>query len=472
MKATELTNANSDELNDEVSILDLIRELWAGRGVIVGGVIVSLILGAGLALLNASRVNAVTEYFISIQVLNDGEYPNGTEFSPQDIIAPEVLSRLASQIGGIDVGSLRENLSVEFGAPLTAGIIDKYRRRLSARNLSAAEINRLNSSFQAELESATASSVRISLNHVVMGIGSETARDILTALPSVWSEVHTDTFRIFEDPRLPVTLVKLGPSVKTVQGQIYADQTLETMLLGLKIIINDNRLVGLQTEQGNTAFNLERRANDLSDLYLGPLLSVARATDAAAEIYVQKYMLLEDAMEIELTNVKDTISQIQAIMTRRDVGGSSNMQDGNQLQIDSCALDTIVSLTNQVSLTAYLTPWFDKQSTMVSEQASLRKKILRMTTSLSTNTNFISTLGAQTQSEFEQLLGEYNDLLTSALETVENQGNALYLPIGSPVDISDDWLRAGTILIAASGFLGLALSLFAVFALSIRRKLA
>lgn len=454
---------------DEISLRDIFFTLWAWRGIVIGGLLLGVLLGLAGALVSTSRVNAVTEYFITLPVIANGRYPNGAEFSPQDLLSSEVMSSVVDQVGIGNASELRENLTIEFGSPITTGISEKYRQRLSARNLSAAEIDALNAAFLEELQNVTGNSLRLALDNGAMGISHSAARNILIKLPGIWSEIYTTQFRVFDDPRLPIALTELGPSISTTLGLVDADRTLGTIRQSLTILSSDNRFTSLQTSDGKTAFDAARRADDLLSLYLGPLLSARQGKDDLAELYIQQYKMEVGELELKLANLTDTITQIQGIMTRQVVNQTSSAGgQNNELQLDGRALETIVSLANAASLSEYLTNLMDQQQEMVGQQARLRTKILQMTAS--STRNLSSELMPIAESEFKTLVAEYNELLAGARALNSTRGKVLYRPFAAPIEAKSNTLRQGATLIAASVFMALVLSMLLVFVLAARGR--
>lgn len=454
--------------NNAISLGYIFRTIWGGRGIIVGGLIVGLALGIGAALMSTTRINAVTEYFISLPAISNGEYPNGVEFSPQDLVTPAVISRLNERTGLEDTEKFQENLTVEYSTPIADGLIKKYRNRLSARNLSSAEIDELNSAFTLELQQATSNTLRLALNHGTLGISGEVARDILISLPAIWSEVYTTQFRIIDDPRLPVQTVDWSGSVATPVGAVNADRTVGDIKFSLQVISSDSRMLALQTDSGETVFDLRKRVDNLLNLYISPILGSLLVDNEYVRTNFENYHMEAEELELRLEGLRRNIDDIRSVLNAQAFGqAASNGMGGEQLQIDRSAIDRIINLNNQVQYFHYLTQLFDKERVTIDKKALLQSRIRQIS---SVNQVNVRQLAEQAEPLLQSLVADYNDMLGAARELLRSQGTVLYRPLSAPIEVSSSPSRRIATIIAAYTFIALALSLLIIFVQSARRK--
>ena len=94
-----------------------------------------------------------------------------------------------------------------------------------------------------------------------------------TALPTIWAEVFTTKFRVLDSTKLSGLSQAEKLSLQSSAGVLEASDYVDDMLRGLKVIEEDSRLSGLQTDSGTTAADLHVRVEDFNNLYLSAILS-------------------------------------------------------------------------------------------------------------------------------------------------------------------------------------------------------
>lgn len=162
-----------------ISLSDIFWRLWQWRGLIV---LVPLLL-AGLAALGESRQ---ATYLVSLRNIESQRYPNGSDFLPRDLLIPEVLSEVRRRYDIPASVDLNKAISVAYDSPVEEGIARSYQQRLSARNLTQAEIERLNQSYFQELRTAMRSALRVSVDYPVLDLDSERGMALAAELPRIW----------------------------------------------------------------------------------------------------------------------------------------------------------------------------------------------------------------------------------------------------------------------------------------------
>ena len=112
----------NDFSRDEISITDLVKKLWQRRGLIVVLPIIFLLLAVTLLFFTAVKTQSPTVFFVQLQGINKSTYPNGTSFSPQDLLIAEVLTKAVSQLKLPVDDDLRETIFVYIDRALICGL--------------------------------------------------------------------------------------------------------------------------------------------------------------------------------------------------------------------------------------------------------------------------------------------------------------------------------------------------------------
>ena len=195
-------NSMNGMYQDEISLTDIVQKLWSRRGLFIVLPVLFLLLAVFFLLLTKVSTNSPTVYFVQLQGIDKSAYPNGAEFTPQDLLIPEVLVRAAAQLGLSVDDKFRDALHVEYGVPTTAGIQKKYEERMSAKGISATDIERINAEYLEELKSVSERGLRITIDHQDLGLQPEQGAILASALPRAWADIFTQKYRVLVDTRL------------------------------------------------------------------------------------------------------------------------------------------------------------------------------------------------------------------------------------------------------------------------------
>mgnify|MGYP007130809372 CR=1 FL=1 len=98
----------------EISFSDIFWRLWARRGVIVLMPILFIALAAIFIAVSSLSKTGYATYLISLRNIENQNYPNGAEFSPRDLVIPEVLTQLRANFGISSDIDLQDAISVTY----------------------------------------------------------------------------------------------------------------------------------------------------------------------------------------------------------------------------------------------------------------------------------------------------------------------------------------------------------------------
>jgi len=158
-----------DDNQDEISLAPLFNVVWRYRRVIALGLVVTL--GGFITLVVLGRMMLPSDQFgaISFRVEMEGaargEYPNGTKFSPEEIVATPVLMGVyeandLGQYGGF--GDFASAFLVENWSPQRDALTREYQAKLSDTRITSVDRGRLETEFQNKLTSLTTPEFRLS----------------------------------------------------------------------------------------------------------------------------------------------------------------------------------------------------------------------------------------------------------------------------------------------------------------------
>ena len=262
--------------DDEISISELIQKLWRKRGLIVFLPLVC----AGLTiagLLAAKTVgNEQLSFYVELNGIKDAKYPNETEFSPQDLLNPKVLNELADAFKTEE--NLADHVRVQFGTPVSTGILLEYQSALAANSKAPPEeIARINEQYQSRLSAAAKRGLSINVDYTALGLSKAQGKELLQRLPETWNRVFASEFNIFLDTGILSLPRQSGAiSLQTTLGAAEADQALTIIKTGLETIKDDARFRSL-SYNGKTPGGALADVDLFRNLYFDPIFTASFA---------------------------------------------------------------------------------------------------------------------------------------------------------------------------------------------------
>ena len=424
-----------DPYNDEISIGELIEKLWRKRGLIV---FLPLVLAgltvAGLLLTKATSAEKLS-YYIELTGLKDNAYPNGTAFSPQDLLNPQVTAELGQRFPVKDVAELGESIQVEFGTPLSAGVLTEYRAALSANSkASPEEIALINQRYEERVNATARRGLRIEVDYTGLGLTKSQGTELAYALPQVWNQVFSSRFRIFMDAGIAsLPTVEADVDITTTVGALEAELQLTSIKEGIGILKEDARFRALEAD-GVSPGDLERKITDFQRIYFDPIYSGTFSEESGLSAIYRRDLLLElselDASLEELDERITAITELQRTTTGKDAGRSDFNSGSSQVQIEGDALNQLVTLSRSASLAEYLQTSFDERMELIQKKANINTRLQKMGDPSGSGSGsgsllsegFIGIAG----DKLKNIISLYKSLLTEAQTTARRETPTLY----------------------------------------------
>lgn len=417
--------------DDEISIADIAGKIWQRRGLVVLLPVLAVLAAVILQLLNSVSAVNPTVYYVQLDGIDKSRYPNGTLFSPQDLLLPEVVERAAQSNHLADYQMVRNHIQVEYGSPMTKAIQQKYQLQLSAKNLSAADVENINRNFSQELQRVTEGGLKITVNHDALGLQPEQGAILAEALPRAWVEVFKDKYRVFVDSRLEnVSITNIQDALTSTSDILVTRNTLETMKRGLAILGSDNRLTSLMSESGLSSAALQSHIERFVEVYFRPLFaSVINDSNPTAVFFVTQSQLKVEEFIKNIEEIDRAIADVRNLQpqsTMRQAGSGSDQT----LQLSDNTLRQVIDLANQASLSDYLKQLLTDRRELAAQKASLLTEIAESQVKMDIGHNKeFRQLAAE---EFVRLAQEYTSLLSSARTMIVQRSGNFYRPLGTP----------------------------------------
>lgn len=175
----------------EPGSIDLLGFGMRHRGLFLGATALAAVIGAGgyfLASALPATPVATYEFTLTFKGADQGEYPNRTRFSPQDIVATSLLEGLwkAQNLEDvIELADLARSVTVGQSSRELSILQAEYSQKLANTKLTATEREAVEMEFRAKLGSLSQSTFTVSC--VAEGLSPAQAERLVTAIPAEWA---------------------------------------------------------------------------------------------------------------------------------------------------------------------------------------------------------------------------------------------------------------------------------------------
>ena len=440
---------------DEISITEIFYKLWRARGIVLMLPIIFGVLSLILVLLQQVRIAPTVEYYISLTGIEKSNYPNGTQFSVHDLTAPEVISAVAAKLELPDSKAILDAVDVSLNGLGTTGILQKYQARLNRQGLLPAEIDNLNQELGDELHRDAENTIKITVRYNRLNVPRQTGQELARALPKAWEEIFTTKYRILDATNLPGQPIDSTVKLHTSLGALEGSRILAAIKEGVDIIRQDSRLSLLQTDDKVTAAELTRISDNFDNIYMSAILSLnPKQADGVTEFYTSFY-INEVQLDIEQVNeqingFQQTIDDIGDIIASQQEHQLNEAAGSDSIEVTGNALDAIVTLANQASLSSYLTSLFDAQAKLIDRRSTLRVQLRKITEAGVIPTAFME----RAQFRFDRIIEQYNQLLALARDMNRRNNATLFSPIGAPMEVEAPLSRRAILIIVLAMMIG------------------
>ena len=434
--------------DDEISISELLMKLWAKRGLIVMLPLVLAGLTVAGLLLGKTSQQTVLNYYIELNGITlssaDSDsvktittrYPNGIVFSPQDLMNPSVLQLLATQYS-IEVDQISEEVAVDFGTPLSKGVLVEYEAALSANSKASAEtLAAINERYQEKLAASAKRGLKISVDYVALELSKERGQQLAVDLASTWNTIFTTQFKTQITPAAISQRVPLySHDVTSTVGFLAAENQLKQIEEGTQALAKDGRLAALSTQYGTTAADLLGYLEDFRSIYFDPLYVNAFAQDSALSgLYRRDTQLQINEISEDIEELNSRLTDIQQFQ-RGALGSSSPSRDLNNgsAQYDGSALTEVVSLAERAALSGYLEQTLNARRELTAKRAALQTKLQRIDNAaelanMSVTDDFLKVAVTR----YNDVVGAYGGLIEAARAMLIAETPSYFSPITQP----------------------------------------
>ena len=280
------SSKNMDGGESEIHLGDLFWAIWRVRAWAIGGLLVALAVASALVILNHYLRLATTTYSQEIAFKIGGQsaaqYPNGTEFSSNDLRSPVVLNRVYEQTQlqkfGLSYQDFVTSINVTPSSAIYEGVVGRYRARLADNSLTFEERRQVEAEFSAAIASSISSGATINFNVVGNTVPQTVGLAVVAAIPNTWADIYINQLGVLNLPIAQSSNQLLAPGFLDRLDYPAAYDVLEASFITVRSRIDQLKsIAGSQTladgDNERTIFDIEREVQRLERFSLEQVLA-------------------------------------------------------------------------------------------------------------------------------------------------------------------------------------------------------
>jgi hypothetical protein len=433
VRMNDMNSVNMNDVNrDEIDLVDLIKNIWSQRGLVLGFMLMAVLAVLSFHLAKASFATpSRIDYPISVSFISDNKlsYPNGIAFSPRDLITSNVLQN-ALKISGLEMTleSLQQSISVES----SNSILAKSEEKLSGLLVNAKtpeEIRLAAESSLQYLKRAGRGYITVSLDLQGLSINSQQGASLLQILVDEWAKLSLERGLMNVDIARPFVPFTIDENSNLIDNYDQASNYLNSLNLAVSQLSELGGTSSLVVSRMSIE-DVQRRLNALGDRDIGPLREFAYSNsaslaeaDSAIQVRLfarQRLLDLEHARLTKLISSYDlALEQLGSDNKQQQYSGrSGDSGQGNSGQFDQSFLDSLLQLGTKLGAVDTRKQLFERRIKAVEELLSLEKEISIL---LGTSSDKVMKINPDV-------------ILSGALITIEKDLNEIQKNIGQFVD--------------------------------------
>lgn len=387
------TTHDHDHERDEIDLLDLIKNIWSQRGLIIGIMLIAVlgVLSFHFAKASFSTAQSI-DYPISISFIkeNSYSYPSGVAFSPRDLITNDVLQNTLVELGlELGVDKLGEAIDVKS----SNSILKQAELKLSALLENAKTPDDIRLQAEENLHSLRELGrgyVTLTINLSDLNITPQQGSLLLETAVNEWAQLSIDRGLMNTDisrPLIPFAIKDGSNLIDNYDQAASYLRSLNTAVDELAELSGSGSLV----VNNMSIEDLRRRLSALGDRDIGPLRGFAYSnsdtlsnSDLAIQVRLfarQRLLDLEHVRLVKLIGSYDlAVEQLGSNIKQQQYpgaseGSSQGSNQGSSAQFDKSFLDSLIQLGTKLSAVDTRKLLFDRRMEAVDQLLSLEKEI-------------------------------------------------------------------------------------------------
>lgn len=359
MKQEIVPATHVSQYDDEINLGELFLNVWRQRGLVVGITLIAVLAALIFHFSKATfAIPNKASYGISLTFNDKGTYPNGSVFSPNDLIANQVIKNTLETLEiESSVERIRRALSVSYSNDLLEKSENKLSQMLSNAKNPADVIQAANEAIS-DLRSQSRSFLTVSLDLKQANLTADTGRTLLTELVDTWAKTSIDKGLTTADISRPFSEFKVAEksnlidnfedaasylsALKAASDQLAKQDGVNTLIVNGKTLQDMRR--NLASIENNDIIPLRAYAYSNS-IYLAdkdPLIKIR--LDSRERLLKLEHKRLTQQLAVHNKVLDDLSSQ----KLDRNALGNTSMRT-SETAMDESLLNSMIDLGSKLS---------------------------------------------------------------------------------------------------------------------------
>ena len=493
------SNDSLDQNSNEIDLVKVIKDIAKEKKRFLKNGIWALAIWLGLFLIYSFTTFNPSHYYSLVLSLNfpqaaQSKYPNGSPFSPSDIVSNTVLEKVWTENKLADKGIKLQDFQKSLTAiPYTGEInfIDtKYKGLLATKNLTRTDIEKIEADYKAEVAQASSKNIKLVLdsgkNSYDLGLASKVLNDIATT----WSQTAIEKLGVSRSPVLDG--LTLNDQMKTESPFIVVNYLNDVVYKAQTIIVQ------MQQDPNSNSYRDDKTGSNLSGLY-SKLSEIANYQIDQLDAFVAINTKISDLEQLQARyKIQELQEQRKVLLLKAesnhralsDYTGAKNQSANSDLksrngangdsgvQINGDAITKLFSLATESKDAEYRQKLTSERISLESQANDLNLRISKLERRLNYGQNKSANLSPESKKEYTALLDKTWGNLAGAIDAIGRiqvmaqkdfvgDSGLLYTLVSQPESYSPGrsaLKKAGLISIFAALFLSVLFTLGQLFA--------
>ena len=491
----------SEQDDGQIDLIQIIKDIAKEKKRFLKNGLWALLIWFGLFVVYALVTYNPSHYYSLVLSLNfpqaaQSKYPNGSQFSPSDIVSNTVLENVWSENKLADKGIKLQDFQKSLTAiPYTGEInfIDtKYKGLLAQKNLSRTDIEKIEADYRAEVSQASSKNIKLVLDSGKNSYDLTLASKVLNDIATTWSQTAIEKLGVSRSPVLdglalndqmksesPYIVInylndvvyRAHAIISTMLGDVnsnsYRDEKSGFNLMGLNARLDE--IANYQIDQLDAFVAINTKLTDLERL---------QSEYKVKELQEQRKLLLLKADSNRLALIDYTRLRNQSNTSAANPTSNKGGSDVTGVQINGDAISRLVSLAEESKDAVYRQRLTDERISLENQANDLNTRISKLERRINFTPNKAIGLTPEAKKEYGVLLDRtWGDLagVINAITRIQvmaqkdfvGDSGLLYTLVSQPESYSPGrsaLKKAGLISIFAALFLSVLFTLGQLFA--------
>ena len=400
----------------------------------------AIVIWFGLFVIYAFISYNPTSYYSLVLALNfpqaaQSKYPNGSAFSPSDIVSNTVLEKVWSENHLADKGINLQHFQKSFTAIPYTGEINfiatKYRGLLATKNLTRSDIEKIEADYKAEIAQASSKSIKVVLDSGKSTYDLGLASKVLNDIANAWSQTAIEKLGVSRSPMLDgFTLneqMKTEPPFMTITYLNDVIYKAQTIIQQMQLDPNSNSYRDEKT--GSNLSSLFAKLSEIDNYQIDQLdafiaintnisdLQQLQVRNKIQELQEQRKVLLLKA-ESNQRALNDYSGAKNQTNASGDLKGRGNANSDSGVQINGDAITKLFSLVTESKDAEYRQKLTSDRIAFESQANDLSLRVSKLERRLNYGKNKFANFSPESKKEYTALLDKTWDNLTGVIDTI------------------------------------------------------